>query len=116
MIRRPPRSTRTDTSFPTRRSSDLLIQRKLIQMIKRLVDARGKEIVKELQIFHARGLTLNIALLLRFMRLPCDHERLQFSKGSRQCGYGHRHLCHSAAIAMEVSALFCPLLASMTAV
>src|SRR3546814_19419274 len=24
MIRRPPRSTRTDTSFPTRRSSDLL--------------------------------------------------------------------------------------------
>src|SRR3546814_520382 len=37
-----------------------LIHRKLIQMIKRLVDARGKEIVKELQIFHARGLTLNI--------------------------------------------------------
>src|SRR3546814_13120140 len=27
MIRRPPRSTRTDTSFPTRRSSDLLIIR-----------------------------------------------------------------------------------------
>src|SRR3546814_15964161 len=25
MIRRPPRSTRTDTSFPTRRSSDLLL-------------------------------------------------------------------------------------------
>src|SRR3546814_9469719 len=27
MIRRPPRSTRTDTLFPTRRSSDLLIAR-----------------------------------------------------------------------------------------
>src|SRR3546814_1161695 len=27
MIRRPPRSTRTDTSFPTRRSSDLIILR-----------------------------------------------------------------------------------------
>src|SRR3546814_3617041 len=26
MIRRPPRSTRTDHSFPTRRSSDLLLQ------------------------------------------------------------------------------------------
>src|SRR3546814_10729411 len=28
MIRRPPRSTRTDTSFPTRRSSDLLLAKK----------------------------------------------------------------------------------------
>src|SRR3546814_8260839 len=27
MIRRPPRSTRTDTLFPTRRSSDLLVKR-----------------------------------------------------------------------------------------
>src|SRR3546814_8168872 len=27
MIRRPPRSTRTDTSFPTRRSSDLKLKR-----------------------------------------------------------------------------------------
>src|SRR3546814_2660507 len=27
MIRRPPRSTRTDTLFPTRRSSDLLVER-----------------------------------------------------------------------------------------
>src|SRR3546814_7159496 len=26
MIRRPPRSTRTDTSFPTRRSSDLAVR------------------------------------------------------------------------------------------
>src|SRR3546814_3721722 len=26
MIRRPPRSTRTDTSFPTRRSSDLILR------------------------------------------------------------------------------------------
>src|SRR3546814_7921495 len=29
MIRRPPRSTRTDTSFPTRRSSDLSISLRL---------------------------------------------------------------------------------------
>src|SRR3546814_2862474 len=30
MIRRPPRSTRTDTSFPTRRSSDLFLQHQRI--------------------------------------------------------------------------------------
>src|SRR3546814_16755079 len=33
MIRRPPRSTRTDTLFPTRRSSDLLLHRRERQQL-----------------------------------------------------------------------------------
>src|SRR3546814_6067694 len=36
MIRRPPRSTRTDTLFPTRRSSDLLDQVGLFKHLKML--------------------------------------------------------------------------------
>src|SRR3546814_1577106 len=35
MIRRPPRSTRTDTLFPTRRSSDLVMEMELLVLDRR---------------------------------------------------------------------------------
>src|SRR3546814_15067251 len=38
MIRRPPRSTRTDTPFPTRRSSDLLAALEFPRLTSRVVD------------------------------------------------------------------------------
>src|SRR3546814_13317957 len=37
MRRRPPRSTRTDTAFPTRRSSDLTINRVHDPMLRKLI-------------------------------------------------------------------------------
>src|SRR3546814_10934896 len=46
MIRRPPRSTRTDTLFPYTRSSDLLdlVERRLLQIAERRI--AGAEIVE----------------------------------------------------------------------
>src|SRR3546814_8384951 len=42
MIRRPPRSTRTDTLFPTRRSSDLpILARSALDDVDRQAPARG---------------------------------------------------------------------------
>src|SRR3546814_8968687 len=41
MIRRPPRSTRTDTLFPTRRSSDLITHRPLWRMTQGLATNRA---------------------------------------------------------------------------
>src|SRR3546814_20766535 len=66
MIRRPPRTTRTDTSFPTRRSSDLLPSNDLKQALRpycvggpygRLLDAEAEHLGEAtVQAFETEGL------------------------------------------------------------
>src|SRR3546814_17980013 len=80
MIRRPPRSTRTDTPFPTRRSSDLLfgaagsggghigIHLGDVPLLRGLVEEGGAEGVagdhRQLVIAQAQGLAHGIVVVI----------------------------------------------------
>src|SRR3546814_15084002 len=59
MIRRPPRSTRTDTSFPTRRSSDLPTELRVLRVLARLV--KKPVIAEPGERFAERGRPLGLA-------------------------------------------------------
>src|SRR3546814_9837557 len=56
MIRRPPRYTRTDTLFPTRRSSDLIFEPHITfrRKLRSLADAVDDAAVRRLSIEHGR--------------------------------------------------------------
>src|SRR3546814_8135870 len=56
MIRRPPRYTRTDTLFPTRRSSDLIFEPHITfrRKLRSLADAVDDAAVRRLYIEHGR--------------------------------------------------------------
>src|SRR3546814_9598838 len=66
MIRRPPRSTRTDTLFPSRRSSDLFRDRIFPVLTPLAVDPA--------QPFpYISGLSLNLAVMIRNPRTEKEH-------------------------------------------